>query len=298
MIQTEGLTKRYGKLTIVDDLALDVRPGDRYGFLGPNGSGKSTTVRMLLGLVSPSRGSIKVLGHSVPKEAREVLQRVGAIIEAPAFYPNVSGRRNLMMRDAAGPGGGRTTRRQRVADALERVGMTGVDDRPVKAYSLGMKQRLGLAAALLRKPDLLILDEPTNGLDPQGIREIRELLIELNEAGTTIFLSSHLLNEIEALCTRVGMISGGKMMVQDQLSVLVVPTGNVIVRTKDIGDAVEAIGRALVKVEGDRLFVESDDPARLNAMLQAKGVRVSDLQVERHSLEEVFLAHTKASVFS
>ena len=298
MIQTEGLTKRYGKLTIVDDLALDVRPGDRYGFLGPNGSGKSTTVRMLLGLVSPSRGSIKVLGHSVPKEAREVLQRVGAIIEAPAFYPNVSGRRNLMMRDAAGPGGGRTTRRQRVADALERVGMTGVDDRPVKAYSLGMKQRLGLAAALLRKPDLLILDEPTNGLDPQGIREIRELLIELNEAGTTIFLSSHLLNEIEALCTRVGMISGGKMMVQDQLSVLVVPTGNVMVRTKDVGDAVEAIGRALVKVEGDRLFVESDDPARLNAMLQAKGVRVSDLQVERHSLEEVFLAHTKASVFS
>jgi ABC-type multidrug transport system ATPase subunit len=298
VIQTEGLTKRYGKLTIVDDLALDVRPGDRYGFLGPNGSGKSTTVRMLLGLVSPSRGSIKVLGHSVPKEAREVLQRVGAIIEAPAFYPNVSGRRNLMMRDAAGPGGGRSTRRQRVADALERVGMTGVDDRPVKAYSLGMKQRLGLAAALLRKPDLLILDEPTNGLDPQGIREIRELLIELNEAGTTIFLSSHLLNEIEALCTRVGMISGGKMMVQDQLSVLVVPTGNVMVRTKDIGDAVEAIGRALVKVVGDRLFVESDDPARLNAMLQAKGVRVSDLQVERHSLEEVFLAHTKASVFS
>jgi ABC-type multidrug transport system ATPase subunit len=239
-----------------------------------------------------------VLGHSVPKEARAVLQRVGAIIEAPAFYPNISGRRNLMMRDAAGPGGGRSTRRQRVADALERVGMTGVDDRPVKAYSLGMKQRLGLAAALLRKPDLLILDEPTNGLDPQGIREIRELLIELNEAGTTIFLSSHLLNEIEALCTRVGMISGGKMMVQDQLSVLVVPTGNVMLRTKDIGDAVEAIGRALVKVEGDRLFVESDDPARLNAMLQAKGVRISDLQVERHSLEEVFLAHTKASVFS
>jgi ABC-type multidrug transport system ATPase subunit len=298
VIQTEGLTKRYGKLTIVDDLALDVRPGDRYGFLGPNGSGKSTTVRMLLGLVSPSRGSITVLGHSVPKESRAVLQRVGAIIEAPAFYPNISGRRNLTMRDAAGPGGSRSSRRTRVGDALERVGMTGVDDRPVKAYSLGMKQRLGLAAALLRKPDLLILDEPTNGLDPQGIREIRELLIELNEAGTTIFLSSHLLNEIEALCTRVGMISGGKMMVQDQLNVLVVPTGNVMVRTKDIGEAVAAIGRALVKAEGDRLFVESDDPAGLNAMLQAKGVRVSDLQVERRSLEDVFLAHTKASVFS
>jgi ABC-type multidrug transport system ATPase subunit len=298
VIQTEGLTKRYGKLTIVENLALDVRPGDRYGFLGPNGSGKSTTVRMLLGLVSPSRGNIQILGHAVPKESRAVLQRVGAIIEAPAFYPNISGRRNLKMRDAAGPGGSRSSRRTRVGDALERVGMAGVDDRPVKAYSLGMKQRLGLAAALLRKPDLLILDEPTNGLDPQGIREIRQLLIELNEAGTTVFLSSHLLHEIEALCTRVGMISGGKMMVQDQLSVLAVPTGNVMVRTKDIGDAVAAIGRALVKADGDRLIVESDDPAGLNAMLQSKGVRVSELHIERRSLEDVFLAHTSASVFA
>jgi ABC-type multidrug transport system ATPase subunit len=298
VIRTEGLTKRYGKLTIVEDLGLDVRPGDRYGFLGPNGSGKSTTVRMLLGLVSPSRGSIEVLGHSVPKESRAVLQRVGAIIEAPAFYPNISGRRNLKMRDAAGPGGGRNTRHKRIDEALERVGMTAVDDRPVKNYSLGMKQRLGLAAALLRQPDLLILDEPTNGLDPQGIREIRELLIELNEAGTTVFLSSHLLNEVEALCTRVGMISGGRMVVQDQLSVLAVATGNVMVRTQDVGDAVEAVGRALVKSDGERLIVESDDPAALNALLQEKGVRVSELHVERRSLEDVFLAHTKASVFS
>jgi ABC-type multidrug transport system ATPase subunit len=298
VIRTEGLTKRYGKLTIVDDLALDVRPGDRYGFLGPNGSGKSTTVRMLLGLVSPSRGSIEVLGHSVPKESRAALQRIGAIIEAPAFYPNISGRRNLTMRDAAGPGGGRSSRRKRVGEALERVGMSGVDERPVKNYSLGMKQRLGLAAALLRAPDLLILDEPTNGLDPQGIREIRELLIELNEAGTTVFLSSHLLNEIEALCTRVGMISGGRMVVQDQLNMLAVPTGNVMVRTKDVGEAVEAIGRALVKADGERLIVESDDPAGLNALLQDRGVRVSELHIERRSLEDVFLAHTQASVFS
>jgi ABC-type multidrug transport system ATPase subunit len=298
VIRTEGLTKRYGKLTIVDDLALDVRPGDRYGFLGPNGSGKSTTVRMLLGLVSPSRGSIEVLGQPVPKQSREVLQRIGAIIEAPAFYPNHSGRRNLMLRDAAGPGGERRSRKTRIGDALDRVGMTGVDDRPVKAYSLGMKQRLGLAAALLRKPDLLILDEPTNGLDPQGIREIRELLIELNEAGTTIFLSSHLLNEIELLCTRVGMISGGKMVVQDQLNMLAVPTGNVLVRTRDVGDAVAAVGGALIKADGDWLTVESDDAAGLNARLQSAGVRVSEIHVERRSLEDVFLAHTRASVFS
>ncbi len=298
MIRTEGLTKRYGKLTIVDNLALDVRPGDRYGFLGPNGSGKSTTVRMLLGLVSPSRGSIEVLGHAVPKQSREVLQRVGAIIEAPAFYPNQSGRRNLTMRDAAGPGGERRSRRKRVGEALERVGLAGVDDRPVKAYSLGMKQRLGLAAALLRKPDLLILDEPTNGLDPQGIHEIRELLIELNQAGTTIFLSSHLLNEIELLCTRVGMISGGKMVVQDQLSMLAVPTGNVLVHTRDVGDAVATVGGALVKADGDWLTVESDDAAALNARLLSAGVRVSEIHVQRRSLEDVFLAHTHASVFS
>ncbi len=173
MIRTEGLTKRYGKITVVDDLALDVRPGDRYGFLGPNGSGKSTTVRMLLGLVHASSGRIEVLGQRIPKRAKHVLPQVGAIIEAPAFYPNLSGRRNLVLRDASGPGGPRATRRRRVEEALERVGMTAVDKRPVKAYSLGMRQRLGLAAALLRAPDLLILDEPTNGLDPQGVRDIR-----------------------------------------------------------------------------------------------------------------------------
>ena len=298
MIRTEGLTKRYGKITVVSDLNLDVRPGDRYGFLGPNGSGKSTTVRMLLGLVFASSGRIELIGESVPKHARSALERVGAIIESPAFWANLSGRRNLTLRDAAGPGGGRRDRADRIAEALDRVGMTNVDERPVKAYSLGMKQRLGLAAALLRKPELLVLDEPTNGLDPQGILEVRNLLIELNEAGTTVFLSSHQLTEIEALCTRVGVISGGRMMVQDDLASLRTPTGNVHVRTPDRARAAEILGRSVVHADGDLIVVRSNTPDYVNSSLVQAGVRVTELHVERRSLEDVFLASTKASVFA
>jgi ABC-2 type transport system ATP-binding protein len=298
VIRTEGLTKRYGKITVVENLDLEVLPGDRYGFLGPNGSGKSTTVRMLLGLVFPSSGRIEVLGRPVPKQARDVLQRVGAIIEAPAFWPHLPGRRNLALRDAAGPGGARRDRRKRIEEALERVGMTAVDDRPVKAYSLGMRQRLGLAAALLRGPDLLILDEPTNGLDPQGILEIRDLLIELNAAGTTVFLSSHQLNEIEALCNRVGVISGGRMMVQDDLAAIRAPTGQVHVRTPDLGRAIGVLGSTVVSTNGEWLTVHTDKPADVNAWLVGAGVRVAEVHVQRRSLEDVFLDTTKASVFS
>jgi ABC-type multidrug transport system ATPase subunit len=298
VIRTEGLTKRYGKITVVRDLDLDVRAGDRYGFLGPNGSGKSTTVRMLLGLVFASSGRIELIGQPVPKKVRAALMNVGAIIESPAFWPNLSGRRNLTLRDAAGPGGGKRTRGARVAEALERVGMTAVDDRPVKNYSLGMKQRLGLAAALLRKPDLLVLDEPTNGLDPQGILEVRNLLIELNEAGTTVFLSSHQLNEIEALCTRVGVISGGRMMVQDDLAALRTPTGNVQVRTPDLARAAELLGASVVRASGNLIVVRSKSPEYVNSSLVEAGVRVTELLVERRSLEDVFLASTQASVFA
>jgi len=298
VIRTEGLTKRYGKITVVQDLNLDVRPGDRYGFLGPNGSGKSTTVRMLLGLVFASSGRIELIGESVPKHARSALEKVGAIIESPAFWPNLSGRRNLTLRDAAGPGGRRRDRADRVAESLERVGMTNVDERPVKAYSLGMKQRLGLAGALLRKPDLLVLDEPTNGLDPQGILEVRNLLIELNEAGTTVFLSSHQLTEIEALCTRVGVISGGRMMVQDDLAALRTPTGNVRVHTPDLARAAEILGASVVHADGDLIVVRSRTPEYVNSSLVQAGVRVTELHVERRSLEDVFLASTQASVFA
>ena len=168
----------------------------------------------------------------------------------------------------------------------------------MKAYSLGMKQRLGLAAALMRSPELLILDEPTNGLDPQGTREIRELLLELNRAGTTVFLSSHQLNEIQALCTRVGMISGGRMVVQDEVATLRTPTGYVRVRTPDRSRAAELLGRAVISASGEWLLVHSTDAAGLNAALVHGGVRVCELEVHRHTLEEIFLNSTQASVFS
>src|SRR4051812_11393797 len=180
MIVTWGLSKRFDNVLAVDSVDLEVHEGDRYGLLGPNGSGKTTLVRMLLGLVYATSGRIEVLGASVPRRAARVLPQIGVLVEAPAHYPHMSGRANLAVFDAAGPGGARRSRRQRIDGALERVGLAGIDRRPVKAYSLGMRQRLGLAAALLRQPRLLILDEPTNGLDPRGIHEVRDLLIELN----------------------------------------------------------------------------------------------------------------------
>ena len=185
MITTRDLTKRFGRVEAVREVTLDVREGDRYGLLGPNGSGKTTLVRMLLGLVYATSGEISVLGYRVPKHVSRVLPEIGALIEEPAAYPHLSGRANLRLLDAAGPHGARRTRRRRVDEALEQVGLAGIDRRPVRSYSLGMRQRLGLAAALVRRPRLLILDEPTNGLDPRGIRDIRDLLIGLNESGVT-----------------------------------------------------------------------------------------------------------------
>ena len=295
-IRTVGLTKRYGSVTAVDGIELDVPPGDIYGFLGPNGSGKTTTVRMLLGLVLPTAGTVEVLGARIPKHARSVLHRVGALVEAPAAYGHLGARANLSIMDAAGPGGSRRTRRARIDQALEQVGLAGVGRRPVKAYSLGMRQRLGIAAALLRKPDLLILDEPTNGLDPRGIQEIRQLLLDLNaSAGTTIFLSSHLLAEVEHLCKRVGVVDRGRLVLQDSLAALRAPTGSVVLRTPDPEWAVGVLDGDLRERSGDRLVVRATDPAELNARLVGHGIRITELTEQRRTLEEVVLAVTTGS---
>jgi ABC-2 type transport system ATP-binding protein len=295
-IRTVGLTKRYGSVTAVDGIELDVPPGDIYGFLGPNGSGKTTTVRMLLGLVLPTAGTVEVLGARIPKHARSVLHRVGALVEAPAAYGHLGARANLSVMDAAGPGGSRRTRRARIDRALEEVGLAGVGRRPVKAYSLGMRQRLGIAAALLRKPDLLILDEPTNGLDPRGIQEIRQLLLDLNaSAGTTIFLSSHLLAEVEHLCRRVGVVDRGRLVLQDSLAALRAPTGSVVLRTPDPEWAVGVLDGDLQERSGDRLVVRAADPAELNARLVGHGIRITELAEQRRTLEEVVLAATTGS---
>ncbi len=298
MIRTEGLTKRFGGLVAVDGLDLEVHEGDLFGFLGPNGSGKTTTVRMLLGLVFATSGRIEVLGRPMPRAAREVLPQVGSLVEGPGFYPHLSGRANLALFDAAGPGGSPRDRRRRIDDALARVGLEEVGRRPVRAYSSGMRQRLGLAAALLRAPRLLVLDEPTNGLDPHGMREVRDLLVELVRGGTTVFLSSHLLAEVELVCTRAAIVDRGRLVAQDRVDALLGPTGRVLVTTPDVGAAADLAaalpGVRLGERRPDRLAVHLDGttPEALNRRLVDGGVRVRELVVERPTLEDVFLRLT------
>ena len=289
MIKTENLTKRFGRVEAVHEVNLDVREGDRYGLLGPNGSGKTTLVRMLLGLVYATSGSISVLGAQVPRHVGRVLPQIGAIIEEPGAYPHLSGRANLRLFDAAGSQGSRRTRRRRVDEALEEVGLAGIDRRPVRAYSLGMRQRLGLAAALVRRPRLLILDEPTNGLDPRGIKDMRDLLTRLNADGVTIFLSSHLLTEVSALCTRIGVLDSGRLVLQDQLAHLEQPTGRVLVATDDPERAVASLDGLVERRDGAELLVKSDDAAALNARLVEAGVPVRSLAAQRRTLEEIVL---------
>ena len=292
MIVTRALTKRYGRVLAVDQVDLDVRERDRYGFLGPNGSGKTTVVRMLLGLVYATSGEIEVMGRPVPSKVAEVLPQIGALVEGPSCYGHLSGRANLALIDASGKGRGLRSRKQRISEALERVGLAGVDNRAVKKYSLGMRQRLGLAAALLREPRLLVLDEPTNGLDPKGIREIRDLLAELNKAGTTVFLSSHQLAEVEQLCTRVGIVDRGRLVLQEDLDALRAPTGRVVVETPDADRAAALLDGRVERRDGDRLLVAEADPAEVNARLVAAGLRVSEIGAERRSLEDLMLAVT------
>ncbi len=292
VIRTRGLTKRYGRITAVDGVDLDVRQGDRYGLLGPNGSGKTTLLRMLLGLVFATSGEIEVLGYAMPRHAGRVLRSVGALVEGPAGYPHLSGRTNLALLDAAGPGGDRRGRKRRVGGVLDRVGLGGVDARPVKAYSLGMRQRLGIAAALLCRPTLLVLDEPTNGLDPRGIRDVRDLLAELNAEGVTVFLASHLLAEVEHVCTRVGVMDAGHLVLQEEIATLRAPTGRVLVDTPDAGQAAGLLDGSLAAREGDRLYVRGTDVAELNARLVRAGVRVTEIAAERRTLEQVVLEVT------
>ncbi len=294
MIRTHGLTKRFGGgVLAVDGVDLDVREGDRYGFLGPNGSGKTTTVRMLLGLVFATSGQIELLGHPVPRQVARALPQVGALVEGPAAYPHLSARANLSLLDAAGPGGSRGTRRKRIGEVLEEVGLGGVGRRPVRTYSLGMKQRLGLAGALVRQPRLLVLDEPTNGLDPRGIREMRELLVRLNDQGTTVFLSSHLLSEIDQLCTRVGVLDRGRLVAQCPLDELRAPTGRAVVVVGDPAAALARLDGRVVHQQGDRLVVEGLPVPDLVRTLVAAGIGVNEAGPELRTLEDAVLDLTR-----
>ncbi|MFE2584364.1 ABC transporter ATP-binding protein [Streptomyces sp. NPDC059378] len=299
VIDTRGLTKRYrGGQLAVDGLDLTVPAGSVFGFLGPNGSGKTTTIRMLMGLIAPTSGTARVLGQPMPQASRAVLPQVGALIEGPALYGFLSGRDNLTRYDAADPTADPRTRRARVARALDRVGLSAAAGRKARAYSLGMKQRLGLAAALLQPRRLLVLDEPTNGLDPQGMREIRALVRELASDGTTVFLSSHLLDEIEQVCTHAAVMAQGRLVTQGAVSDLAAGArGRLVVTTPDPGDAARVLkeqGVGDIVVAEDRVSGEPPerDLAEVNAALVTAGVRVRGFGVERASLEDAFVALT------
>ncbi|MEU0069673.1 ABC transporter ATP-binding protein [Streptomyces sp. NPDC006332] len=299
VIHTRALTKRYrGGQLAVDGLDLTVPAGSVFGFLGPNGSGKTTTIRMLMGLIEPTSGAARVLGHPMPRSSRSVLPHVGALIEGPALYGFLSGRQNLTRYDAADPTADPRTRAGRVAAALDRVGLAAAAGKKAKAYSLGMKQRLGLAAALLQPRKLLVLDEPTNGLDPQGMREIRSLIRELASDGTTVFLSSHLLDEIEQVCTHAAVMAQGRLIVQGPVADLAAGTrGRLAVTTPDAGEAARVLkeqGASDVIVTDDRVTAEPPDGdlADVNAALVAAGVRVRGFGLQRASLEDAFVALT------
>ncbi|WP_329118761.1 ABC transporter ATP-binding protein [Streptomyces sp. NBC_01465] len=299
VIETRGLTKRFrGGQLAVNQLDLTVPRASVFGFLGPNGSGKTTTIRMLMGLIAPTSGTASLLGRPMPAASRAVLPRVGALIEGPALYGFLSGRDNLIRYDAADPDADPRTRRTRVETALDRVGLTAAAGKKSKAYSLGMKQRLGLAAALLQPRELLVLDEPTNGLDPQGMREIRALIRELAADGTTVFLSSHLLDEIEQVCTHAAVMAQGRLITQGPVAELAARS-RLAVTTPDPADAarvLKELGATDVTVTEHRITAEpppgDGDLADLNAALVRAGVRVRSFGMERASLEDAFVALT------
>jgi ABC-2 type transport system ATP-binding protein len=297
-IVTSGLTRRFGSHTAVDDVSLAVPAGAVYGFLGPNGSGKTTTIRMLLGLMAPHAGTIHMLGGSIPDAAGRVLPRVGTLVEGPGFHPYLSGRDNLRRLDAFDASTDPATSGPRIATALERVGLGASASKRYRRYSLGMKQRLGLAAALLRPRDLLILDEPTNGLDPQGTREVRSLIRDLASDGTTVLLSSHLLGEIEQVATHVGIMSAGRLLKQGPLADVLDEMGSVVrVTTPDPGDASVVLAQLGLQV-GDATLdavtaqLNGLPPEQVVAGLVHAGIPIREFAIERPALEDLFVQLT------
>jgi ABC-type multidrug transport system ATPase subunit len=292
VVETHGLTKRYGTgIVAVDTLDLNVYRGEVYGFLGPNGAGKTTTLRMLLGLIRPTAGSAKVVGAA--PGSPESLIKVGAIVETPAFYPYMTGYDNLrLLARYCG------VDRSRVDATLAEVDLTPRAHHKFSTYSLGMKQRLGIAAALLKEPELLILDEPTNGLDPQGMADVRNLIIELGKGARTVLISSHLLGEVEQMCTRVGVIRKGKIVAEgtvDQLrgAATLIIRGTPEETAKSV--LVEEIGVEHVTALGGGTFslaVDLQRTAELNKRLVQAGVAVSELHADERSLEDVFMELT------
>lgn len=295
VLRTAKLTRRFGRRVAVDGLDLEVHRGDVFGFLGPNGAGKSTTMRMILGLIRPNAGEVELLGKPVGRDGPSTLTGVGAMIEEPAFYPYLSGERNLRML-ASLSGGAKS---EEIEWALGLVGLRGREREPVARYSHGMKQRLGLAAALVPRPKIVLLDEPTSGLDPHGIQEVRALLPRLAAEGITVMLSSHLLHEVELVCNRVAIINFGRLVAQGNVSELLATDSRVFAVETDNPEEAERqlssqpwaevlprrAGRVRVKAAGRRGADVAD-------FVIAAGLRLHALVPEEQSLEDLFLSLT------
>jgi ABC-2 type transport system ATP-binding protein len=298
-VSTEGLTKRFrGGQVAVRDLDLQVPSGAVYGFLGPNGSGKTTTIRMLLGLIRPTAGRYSLLGHDGGLPAASVLSRVGSLVEGPAFHPYLSGWANLARVDAADRLASERTARARIGAALDRVGLTAAARKNYRNYSLGMRQRLGIAAALLQPRDLLVLDEPTNGLDPQGTREVRHLIAGLGADGVTVFVSSHLLGEVEQVCTHVGVMGSAQLKWQGsmaELSARRAPRVQVITADTEAAARVLAeLGLADIRTRADEVSADlaALAPEPVAAALVGAGVGLRGFEVQRPRLEDMFVELT------
>jgi ABC-type multidrug transport system ATPase subunit len=292
-IEVNGLSKRYGSTNVVNNLNLAIPQGSIFGFLGPNGAGKTTTIRMLLGLIRASSGQARILGYDVVQERAKILPQVGAIVESPTFYPYLSGRDNLKhLALVAG------VNLSRIDDVLELVELTDRAKDKVKTYSLGMKQRLGIAGAMLNNPRIIFLDEPTNGLDPQGTVDMRNLILRLGEKGHTIFLSSHLLHEVEQVCSHVAIINRGTMLVQGQVEQLVSGTGKILMQVSPVKTALHVLSSRLGKegqITSPNQLEIGIDPERVPEAVQLlveAGVSIYSIGQQKASLEDYFLEIT------
>ena len=293
-IETTQLTKRYDSMVAVDHLDLRVEQGEIFGFLGPNGAGKTTTMRMLLGLIRPTSGSASILGLDVADDLPAILARTGSMIEEPAFYPYLSGRDNLRAMARLSD-----ITEDLVPGILDRVDLTGAANKRFKAYSMGMKQRLALGAALLSDPEILILDEPANGLDPAGIVEMRDLMKELKREGRTVLISSHVLHEVEQICDRIAIVNGGRIVVQGRVEELLHHNDKVEIRIDHPLEAAEVLRTVPwmgpIDRASDRIVVSAplERSAEVNRLLADQGLYASAIKPQEESLEQYFLEVTE-----
>lgn len=298
VVETKNLTKRFGRITAVDELSIEVHRGEVFGFLGPNGSGKSTTMGMILGLIAPTSGHAYVFGMDVTQNLTQILRRTGALTESTGFYPYLSGLENLRyfarITDGISPG--------RIEEVLDLVDLTNRAHDPFSSYSLGMKQRLGLASALLSDPEFIILDEPTNGLDPGGMKEIRELIILLGERGKTVFLNSHLLHEIQQVCDRVAIIKKGKVITQGTVKELLNRANILQIQTTQNDRAFDLLsGREWltnISREEERILleIEPESAYKVSAVLAENGIYLTEMKYRENTLEDLFLELTGEAV--